>query len=163
VIVHGRRAAPVALALLLAGCAEPEAPAEATTPFRPLLDVEETMHLIVDPAADVIWSSAGQIITAEGTEDLAPTTEEGWHHVEQAAAVLAESGNLLMLPTRAQGRADWIAYAGGMIDTGEMALQAAAAQDADALFEAGAAIYQVCLACHQRYDRDEEASVNASP
>ena len=48
------------------------------------------MLWILDPAADVIWDSAGAIITAEGETDLSPTTDEGWEHVRNSAAVLTE-------------------------------------------------------------------------
>ena len=67
-----------------------------------------------------------------------------------AAATLAESGNLLMLPGRAIGD-DWVEYAQGLVSASELALAAARAQDADALFDAGGRIYQVCRACHNQY------------
>jgi len=108
------------------------------------------MELIIDPATDVIWSSAGSIITDAGEQDLAPTTAEEWAEVESAAAVLAESGNLLMMPGRSAG-SDWNEYARGLISSGKLAMVAAEQQDADALFDAGGLIYQACLACHNQY------------
>jgi len=143
---------------LLLACAEKQATEPAT--FQPVTDVHHTMELILDPAADVIWSSAGTIITADGRQELAPTTDEGWHVVEQNAAVIAESGNLLMMPSRSGGP-DWDEYSRGLIDAGKLAMDAAVAQDADALFDAGGRIYQVCLACHNQYwvqidETDEE-------
>ena len=155
-----RRALLLAGALAVAGgcgdatsssVSEAPVPDPAQAPFQPLLDMQQMMHLVIEPAAEVLWDSAGEVITAEATTDLAPTTDEGWHRVASAAATLAESGNLLMLPSRAEGRADWIAFSGGLVDTGRQALEAAEARDGDALFEAGAAIYQVCLACHRSY------------
>ena len=122
----------------------------APSQFLPVTDVHHTMELILDPAADVIWSSAGTIITEEGSRELAPTTDEGWHVVEQNAAVIAESGNLLMMPGRSGG-ADWDEYSRGLIDAGSLAMKAALDQDPDALFDAGGRIYQVCLACHNQY------------
>jgi hypothetical protein len=108
------------------------------------------MVLILDPATDVIWDSAGTIITAEGEQELAPTTDEGWLEVEKAAAVVAEAGNLLMMPGRAAGD-DWVKYSADLVEAGKLALQAARDQDSDALFDAGGRMYQVCLACHNRY------------
>jgi hypothetical protein len=102
------------------------------------------------PAAEVIWDSAGTIITAEGQTELAPTTPEGWDNVRNHAAIVAETGNLLMMPGRAAG-ADWNAYARGLHASGRQALAAAEARDADALFEAGGQLYQACVACHARY------------
>jgi hypothetical protein len=108
------------------------------------------MQWILEPAADVIWDSAGTIITAEGRTELAPTTDAGWDDVRKHAAILAEAANLLMLPGRAAGD-DWIAYARALQTTGRQALTAAEARDADALFEAGGQIYQACVACHAQY------------
>ncbi len=109
------------------------------------------MRLVVEPAADLIWDSAGQIITLEGVEDLAPTTEEGWLQVAHAAAVVAESGNLLMTPGRARDAAEWTEISRGMVRAGVQAREAAKAQDADALFAAGGHLYNVCVSCHQQY------------
>jgi uncharacterized protein YceK len=128
----------------------PPDPQNSAPAYRPVVDVKQTMEWILDPAADVIWDSAGWIITAEGETDLAPTTEEGWKQVRNGAAVVAETGNLLMMPGRAAGP-DWIAYAQGLTAAGEVAMAAAEARDAEALFDAGGQLYQVCRACHDRY------------
>jgi hypothetical protein len=138
----------IAALLFITGCNQ--APPPAATPYQPVTDIHHTMELILDPATDVIWDSAGSIITAEGERDLAPTTDEGWHKVEQAAAVVAETGNLLMMPGRAAGD-DWVKYSSDLVEAGTLALQAAQDQDSDALFDAGGRMYQVCLACHTQY------------
>lgn len=64
-------------------------------------DVKHIMKWVLDPAAFGVWGSAGSIITAAGTRELAPTTDDGWKAVEHSAAVVAASGNLLMMPGRA--------------------------------------------------------------
>jgi hypothetical protein len=138
----------------LAACEKQQ---QATTPrYELTTDVQHTMELIIDPAADVIWDSAGSIITAAGEQDLAPATPEGWANVEAAAAVLAESGNLLMMPGRTAGP-DWDEHASSLISAGKLAMAAAQQQDASALFDAGGRIYQVCLACHNQYLIDDSA------
>ena len=134
--------------LLTTGCNQQAPPAE--TPYQAVTDIHHTMELILNPATEVIWDSAGSIITAEGEQQLAPTTDEGWHKVEQAAAVVAETGNLLMMPGRAAGD-DWVGYSADLVEAGKLALQAARGQDSDALFDAGGRMYQVCLACHKQY------------
>ena len=146
------------LLLLLASLAvgacsqEPAPPGDkpATPSFEIVTDLNQTMDWILDPAADVIWDSAGTIITAQGSQELAPTTDEGWDAVVHASATLTEAANLLMLPGRSQG-ADWDTYAVGLIQAGKLALKASQEKDADALFEAGGRIYQVCRACHNQY------------
>jgi hypothetical protein len=124
--------------------------AVAELPFKPVIDVHHTMEWITYPAAEVIWDSAGTIIDKDGEHDLSPTTEAGWEEVARNAAILAESGNLLMLPGRAAGD-DWVAYSAQMVTAAAKALDAAEARDAIALFDAGGEVYQACLACHETY------------
>lgn len=146
-----RSLAAALLAVLLSGCNRPTLGTPDTAPpYEPIADVRQTMEWILEPAADVIWDSAGTIITVEGRIELAPTTDEGWDNVRKHAAIVAETGNLLMLPGRAAG-ADWIAYARVLQTTGKRAMAAAEAQDADALFEAGGQLYEACVACHAQY------------
>jgi hypothetical protein len=148
------------LVVLAAGCARQEPPAEpvaAPALYQLATDIPHFMELVLDPAADKIWDSAGTIITAEGERELAPTTDEGWRQVMHAAAVLAEGGNLLMLPGRAAGD-DWLEYSRGLTAAGSLALKAAEARDSDALFDAGGRLYQVCKACHTQYWVEEETA-----
>ncbi len=119
-------------------------------PYRPVTNVRQTMACVLDPAADVIWDSAGFIITAEGETDLAPSTDAGWEHVRNSAAVVAETGNLLMMPGRAGGPS-WVAYSQQLTAAAEVAMTAADAHDADALFDARGQLYQACRACHDQY------------
>jgi hypothetical protein len=145
------RLLPIGLLALLASC---ESQQNAPSPsYDVVTDIHHTMELIVDPAADLIWSSAGSIITDTGEQDLAPTTVEGWFKVEAAAATLAEAGNLLMMPGRSAGL-DWNKHSRDLISAGKLAIAAAKRQDADALFNAGGQIYQACLACHEQYWQD---------
>ena len=118
--------------------------------YRSIASVKQTMEWILDPSADLIWDSAGFIITAEGETDLSPTTDAGWERVRNGAVVVAETGNLLMMPGRSAGP-DWVAYARQLTVSGELAMVAAEAQDANLLFDAGGQIYQVCRGCHEQY------------
>ncbi|MBS03181.1 MAG: hypothetical protein CMQ24_10810 [Gammaproteobacteria bacterium] len=138
---------------LLTACAP--APEPAALPFKTGPgDIEYLMHYVLEPAAETIWDSAGSVITEDGEETLHPTTEEGWIAVEHAAAVISESGNLLMIPGRAPTAGDWIEYSQGLVDTGKTVLAAAQARDHEALFETGGHLYNVCVACHQVYWRE---------
>ena len=135
--------------LFVAGCAPQEQQAQIA--FQPSTNVENFMLWVLDPAADVLWGSAGFILTVEGEQDLQPTTEEGWQAVRNNATTVAESGNLLMMPGYAVDDGDWMEYAGALVTAGIRARDAADAKDAEALFEAGAKLYNVCAACHNRY------------
>lgn len=134
-------------------------------PVQPVGDVKQTMEWVLDPAADAIWGSAGFVLSEEGERDLAPTTDEGWAAVHHAAAVVAEGGNLLLMPhllpaidaeggEYGQSEAAWVEFSNGMTRIALEAMQAAEDQDAAALFERGGHLYNVCRACHQVFARD---------
>lgn len=154
-----KRLTLIGLVLLVTACGQNEQEGQegvAAAPFKPTGDVKYTMQWVLDPAADHIWDSAGSIITEEGTRDLRPTTEEGWLAVQHSAVVVAEAGNLLMMPGRARENDDWREFALGLVDAGLSAKAAAEAQDADALFDAGGQIYRVCSSCHAVYVQSDE-------
>lgn len=143
------RSAVLSAALLtwLAGCAE-EAAVE--TGYQPVVDDHQMMDWILDPNADVIWGSAGTISTLEGVEDLAPTTQEGWDAVRNAAATLAEMGNVLQIPGHSRGE-DWNEFSQGLTRTAVLLIQAAENKDDQQVFDYGGQLYNVCVACHQIY------------
>lgn len=151
------RNACCALALLIAGCQDEP---QVSVAVEPIGDMKHTMNWVLDPAADAIWGASGFVMTEEGEQDLTPTTEEGWNAVKHAAAVLAESGNLLqmphMLPSGEAGSAAWAEFSRGMTRIAGQAMEAASAEDSEALFEIGGHLYNVCVACHQVYAREEE-------
>lgn len=152
---------PVILLLVggaVSGCGG--TPAESIPPpFTPVTDNLQLMEWILDPAADVIWGSVGTIIDASGRQDLRPETDDEWNAVRNAGAVIAESGNLLMMEPRARDGDDWMEYAQGLVDTGVLAIKAAEARDPEAVFDAGGRIYAVCASCHQMYVDDNVEAV----
>ncbi|MCY3546446.1 MAG: hypothetical protein OXH49_06160 [Gemmatimonadetes bacterium] len=149
---------PVCLLPLLAACADnPEPPA-----FVAAADSRQLMVSVIEPAAEAYWDAVGVIMDEEGTHEIEPRTPEEWEAVENAAWVLAESGNLLLLEDRAQGRGHWIAMSRAMIEVGRRAADAAAAQDPQAVFDMGAEVYFVCTGCHTVY-ATETLRPNALP
>lgn len=148
-----------AAALLLAAC-QPKADQTQYTG----LDMQELMVHVVDPAAFAFWRGSGYDITAEGERDLSPTTDEGWKVVEDGAATVAEAGNLLILPGRArEPAAEWNRYAKAMQARALEAKAAAERKDKEAVFQTGAALYQTCVACHEKFVilPTEDAEANA--
>jgi hypothetical protein len=136
-----------AVAVLLAAC-QPKAEQPAYTG----LDMQELMVHVVDPAAFAFWRGSGYVLTEAGEQDLAPTTEEGWKAVEDGAATVAEAGNLLMLPGRAREPvAEWNKYAKLMTERALEAKAAAEKKDKKAVFDTGGRLYEVCVACHEKY------------
>ncbi len=106
---------------------------------------------VLDPAVDGIWDAVGTVITADGTFEKAPSNDDEWAVVRMHAIQLAESGNLLMLPERSGGSADWIKHSEALVTQSRRALQAIDAKDKDALFTIGGDIYDVCTNCHKQF------------
>lgn len=163
------RSAPwcIALSVLsLMGCspAEPPAPPAPAPSFDTSMNVKQLMTWVVDPAAKVVWASVGTIMTQEGVNEIAPRTDEEWSAVRNNAAMVVESGNLLMLPGRARNQDDWPMKARAMMEAAREALTAAEVKDTEALFTAGGSIYQACSDCHAKYligAAVDEAKANA--
>lgn len=144
----------IALTMLLLVSCDSENTA-TTTPYKPTTEMIDLMNWVLDPAADVIWGNSGWEITELGEQELFPQTDEEWEKLVHASAMIAESGNLLMMPGRengADGRGDdWMAYSQAIVDTGNQLIEASQAQDKQAIFDIGGQLYRICVACHQRY------------
>ena len=136
--------------LLLAGCTAPSGP-----PLKPVATVRQIMEGTVHPSSEVVFESVGTIISASGTEEFAPKTGEEWTHVWTNAVTLAEAGNLLMIGDRPKDQSEWMERAQALRDAGVLAMKAAEAKDAEALFSAGGTVYEACVACHNRYRTDD--------
>lgn len=136
------------LGLLIAiGCNSAPAP----PPFKPVADVKQLMASVLEPAADVYWDAVGTIIDETGTHEIEPTSVEEWDAIRNNAYVVAESGNLLMMSSRAKDGGDWMKLSQALIDTGQKAVRAAEARNKSAVFDAGAEVYDVCTNCHAKY------------
>ena len=109
------------------------------------------MLTVVEPAAEVYWDAVGTIIDLEGTTEIRPQSVEEWEAVRNAAYVIAESGNLLMMQGRAEDHPAWIPMSQALVDVGRQAIEAANAMDEAAVFDVGAEIYYVCSNCHASF------------
>jgi hypothetical protein len=128
-------------------------------PFKPVADTKLLMQSVVDPNADFVWDAVKTIETKEGTQEIRPKTDAEWVAVRNAAVAVAESGNLLMMVPRAKNGGEWMELAQDMINTGQEAIKAAEARNADKLFTVGGDIYESCSNCHRKY---LDAIVNAN-
>jgi hypothetical protein len=117
-------------------------------PYKPLATLEEVMHQIVIPNAEIVWKSTGSIVTVKGTEEFQPSTPDEWFEVESSATILMEAGNLLMMDGRAKDNKKWMDRARALVDAGDSVRQAAKAHDAAALFERGGYLFDACQGCH---------------
>ena len=144
--------------------------------YRPTATVKDIMDSLVDPSADVLWDSVATIVSAAGTEEKAPHTDEEWANVRHSAVQLVEATNLLLMPDRhvakpgekaekpdvelapeeiekmiTGDRAAWINLAHGLHDAAVPALRAIEAKNAQGLWDAGGKIDMACENCHLKY------------
>ncbi|HET6971438.1 MAG TPA: hypothetical protein VFH92_09960 [Phenylobacterium sp.] len=150
-----------ACAALLAACspskpAAPKAPhaTAAAAKFNTDLPMPELMGHMVDPAAFMYWKGSGTEVTAKGERDLAPAPndQEGWDTLVSGATILWQAGNVLQLPGNVRApEADWMKYAQLLTERAVIAREAAEKRDKKAVFEEGAKLYEVCVACHEEY------------
>ena len=133
--------------VLLTGAALAQAlPAQQPVPDagrgpQPVGTMSEVMVHLIYPTSNAIF----YILTRT------PTSEAEWGTLEGQALMVAESANLLMMPSRARGREQWIMDARLLLDVGEAALRAAQDRDVEALSELNEQLYQSCITCHQHF------------
>ena len=168
------------MSIALAGaCGRREVPAGSTAQppqFRPTATIKDIMTSIVDPESDVLWNSVATVVSATGTEERRPSTDEEWAALRRSAIQLVEATNLLLVPGRQVARAGeksenpkveleppaiqkliaedpaaWETLVGGLHDAAAPALRAIDAKNADDLFEAGGRLEDACETCHRRY------------
>jgi hypothetical protein len=126
------------------------APVAATTPVA---TVRQIMLGVTIPAATAVYESVGTVISARGIEETAPRNDEEWAQLATHAAMLAESGNLLMMPGRAIDTGDWVKMSSEMVAAAQAAVTAAEAKSTEGILDAGSKINTTCDNCHARYQR----------
>ena len=125
--------------ILLAGAAMAQAPS-----YQPVGTMSQLMVHIIYPASDALFY----------IERSPPQTEAEWNVIRMQALMLAESGNLLMMPGRARDQDNWIKDAKLMLDAGAAAYKAARAKDMSAILALGDQLTESCISCHKHYRRD---------
>jgi len=130
-------------AAMLAGCgARQAAPAvDAAPAIEHLATAKQVMLGLTIPASDVLFQLGDNI----------PVDDAGWERIVATAAMLAESGNLLLTGPRDLQQPEWTQFARELVAGGKEAMAAAQKHDADAVLEAGNGIYEVCENCHNKY------------
>ena len=144
--------------------------------YRPTATVKDIMDSIVDPQADIIWNSVATIVSAAGTEERAPHTDEEWAAVRRSAVQLVEAPNLLLMLGRRVAqpgqksdnpkielepeeieqrinadRASFETLARGLQDSAVLVLKAIDAKDVQGVTDAGEKIDTACENCHLKY------------
>ncbi len=137
----------VALGVLATALAIPIARAQApgdaapAPALRPAGTTRELMIDVIYPTSDAVL-----YITTR-----TPASEEDWAVLRTKALMLAEAGNLLMLPGRTRPGEAWMREAKAMYEAGAAAYQAAKVRDLDTLAALNDPLYRSCVNCHQAY------------
>ncbi len=107
----------------------------------PVGTMSELMIKLLYPASDAILY----------VESRAPTNDVEWNELQAQALLLAESANLIMMPSRVVGdRDEWMRDARLMFDAGVAAWEAALERDLEALVALNEQVYMSCVVCHRR-------------
>jgi hypothetical protein len=145
-------------------------------PFQTEATIKDIMDSMVDPSADVLWQSVATIVSAAGTEERQPRTDDDWKTVHRSAVILVEATNLLKMDGRhvakAKEKSDnpgielepeqmeklinddrpaFLKFAKGLHDAALPALRATEDRNPTALLDAGEAIDTACENCHLKY------------
>src|ERR1700704_5179834 len=97
---------------------------------------------------DIIYPTSDDIFYIERTP---PVNDRDWAAIERSALMLAESGNLLMMPGRARDQGDWIKDSRMLLDAGNAAFKAAKAKDIPAIVALNEQLVTSCTTCHMQY------------
>jgi hypothetical protein len=157
---------------LLAAC-QPSPPTDSTAATaappailpKPQASTIALMSGVIGPTSDAIWQAM-------------PASDKDWADLRYKVLLMAEAANLLAVPDRpgllageklaspsgpgdltpdesaAKIKAEWptyLAYAQTLQNGALATLKAVDSKNADALVEAGGAIYEACEQCHKRF------------
>ena len=80
-----------------------------------------------------------------------PKNEVEWDAFKSQALTLAESANLLMMPSRARDQDKWMADAKLLWEVGNKAYRAAQTKNLDAILALNDELNTACIQCHMDY------------
>jgi hypothetical protein len=161
---------------LVAGCMNQQTSVAPQGP-APVGTIREVMHGIVEYQANVVFNAVTVTVSAAGTEEKQPRTDEDWDVVEHAALTLAESANLLTVPGRTvatpeEEKADpvpgelpptqiqakiaanqdlWLQHVRDLQAAALEALKITHDRNVEGLFNIGEKIDQACESCHLEF------------
>jgi hypothetical protein len=140
------------------------------------LTIKDIMDSRVDPAGDFLFESVVEIADAKGIHHKQPRTAKQWAAVRHQLQVLIDAPDLLTTPGRKAAHpedrsrdpkvenqpeqiqrlmdsqhADFVVRAGRLREAAKVAMKAAEARDAKALFKAISGIDKACESCHLHY------------
>ena len=130
----------IARVIACAGMLAMAAVAQAPT-FQLVGNMSQLMIDIIYPASDALFY----------VDRDPPKDQHDWNILRGQALMLAESGNLLVMPGRARDQENWVKDSKMMIEAGSAAFKAARAKDIEGVRAVNDQLYQSCVSCHQQY------------
>jgi len=124
------------LLVLVAGAALAQAPA-----YQPVGNMSQLMVDIIYPASDAVFYIGR----------TKPKNDVEWNQFKTQALMLAESGNLLLMPGRARDQEKWVADTKLMIDVAKKAYKLAQAKNLDGILDLNDELNTACVTCHKDY------------
>jgi len=109
--------------------------------FQPVGSMSQLMVNIIYPTSDALFY----------IERTPPKTDVEWNLISNQALMLAESGNLLMMPGRARDQGNWITDSKMLVDVGAAAYRLALAKDMNGILALNDQLNASCVVCHQQY------------
>lgn len=103
--------------------------------------MSQLMVNLIYPASDAIFY----------VDRKPPSNDVEWNELANQALLVAESGNLLLMPGRLRDKGNWVKDTKLMIDAGAAAFKAAKAHDIDGVRAVNDALYASCVTCHAQY------------
>lgn len=85
-------------AIALAASCRSQQPAPPAPAPENVGTIRDVMHMIIESQSQIIFDSVAITVTAAGTDERQPKTEEEWDKVVHAAFNLAEATNLITTP-----------------------------------------------------------------
>jgi hypothetical protein len=146
--------------------------------LKPVVSVKELMHDMIDPLADNIFDAVGTEMSAKGTIEREPKTDEDWERIQIGAVSIAEGASLLKIPRpfappgdqnnstgpeavelspaqiKAKLEADpveWNARIEALRNVGLEVLDIVKRKDVKELWDAGYNLDEACENCHKSY------------
>ena len=147
----------------------------AAPEYRLNATIKDIMDSFVDPSADYIWDAVSTTVTAEGTVEKYPRTDDEWKELRRRAIQIMEGTNLLLIPGRRvanpgepsdprielppdriealinKDRATFTRLAHDLYDSMVPVRKAIEAKDRRKLLDAAGAINGACENCHMKY------------
>jgi hypothetical protein len=115
--------------------------AQAPSPFQPVGNVSQLMIDIIYPTSDALFY----------IERDPPKNDHDWNVIRGTALMLAESGNLLLMGSRARDQDRWVRDTKLLIDAGTAAFKAAQKKDIPAILDLNEQLSASCTTCHRHY------------